>query len=82
MPEPSVTNWLMPLLAIPTFAILVQRRSIEEETLVACFGEEYQQYAQRTVVFSPDLGDIINSSTGCDHGGELWTNHQPSKFKD
>jgi hypothetical protein len=72
----------MPLLAIPTFAIQVQRRSIEEETLVACFGEEYQQYAQRTVVFSPDLGDIINSSTGCDHGGELWTNHQPSKFKD
>jgi protein-S-isoprenylcysteine O-methyltransferase Ste14 len=45
----------MPLLAIPTFAILVQRRSIEEETLVACFGEEYQQYAQRTGRFLPRL---------------------------
>ena len=48
--------WLIPLLAIPTMAILVQRTSIEEKTLQNRFGEEYIQYSERTGRFFPRLG--------------------------
>ena len=48
--------WLIPLLAIPTMAILVQRTSIEENTLQERFGEEYTQYSERTGRFFPRLG--------------------------
>lgn len=47
--------WLIPLLAIPTMAILVQRTSIEEESLQERFGEEYSQYSARTGRFFPRL---------------------------
>ncbi len=48
--------WLIPLLAIPTFAILIRRISIEEQALQERFGEEYVLYAARTGRFFPHLG--------------------------
>lgn len=48
--------WIIPLLGIPAFAILIKRTSIEEESLNARFGEDYQQYTQRTGRFLPRLG--------------------------
>lgn len=48
--------WLIPLLAIPTMAILVQRTSIEEKTLQNRFGEQYIQYSERTGRFFPRFG--------------------------
>jgi protein-S-isoprenylcysteine O-methyltransferase Ste14 len=48
--------WLIPLLAIPTMAILVQRTSIEENTLQERFGDEYTQYSERTGRFFPRFG--------------------------
>lgn len=48
--------WIIPLLGIPAFAILIKRTSVEEESLSARFGKEYQQYTQRTGRFLPRLG--------------------------
>jgi protein-S-isoprenylcysteine O-methyltransferase Ste14 len=48
--------WLIPLLAIPTMAILVQRTSIEEKALQDRFGKEYSHYSARTGRFFPRLG--------------------------
>jgi protein-S-isoprenylcysteine O-methyltransferase len=47
--------WLIPLLVVPTFAILLQRTTIEEKALQERFGEEYTQYSQRTGRFFPRL---------------------------
>lgn len=49
-------NWLILLLAIPTFTLLVQRTSIEEQALQERFGEEYDRYSARTGRFFPRLG--------------------------
>jgi protein-S-isoprenylcysteine O-methyltransferase Ste14 len=48
--------WLIPIMAIPTFAILIQRTSIEERVLQERFGEEYRSYSERTGRFFPRLG--------------------------
>ncbi len=48
--------WLIPLLAIPTSVILIQRTSIEEQILHLRFGDEYQSYSGRTGRFSPRIG--------------------------
>ena len=48
--------WLIPLLAIPTSVILIQRTSIEEQILHARFGDEYQRYSGRTGRFFPRIG--------------------------
>ena len=48
--------WIIPVLGIPAFAILIKRTSIEEDSLHARFGEEYQQYTQQTGRFLPRLG--------------------------
>jgi protein-S-isoprenylcysteine O-methyltransferase Ste14 len=48
--------WLIPLLAVPTMAILVQRTSIEEKALQERFGEEYNLYSGRTGRFFPRFG--------------------------
>jgi protein-S-isoprenylcysteine O-methyltransferase Ste14 len=48
--------WLIPLLAIPTFAILIQRTSIEERALQERFGDEYLRYSKRTGRFFPRFG--------------------------
>jgi protein-S-isoprenylcysteine O-methyltransferase Ste14 len=40
--------WLIPLLAIPTSVILIQRTSIEEQILRSRFDDEYQRYSGRT----------------------------------
>ena len=48
--------WLIPLLAIPIMAILLQRTSIEENTLQERFGDEYTQYSERTGRFFPRFG--------------------------
>ena len=48
--------WLIPLLAIPTFAILIQRTSIEERALQERFGDEYLRYSERTGRFFPRFG--------------------------
>ncbi|UCF28664.1 MAG: isoprenylcysteine carboxylmethyltransferase family protein [Chloroflexota bacterium] len=47
--------WLIPLLAVPTFAILLQRTTIEEKALQERFGEEYTLYSKRTGRFFPRL---------------------------
>jgi protein-S-isoprenylcysteine O-methyltransferase Ste14 len=47
--------WLIPLLAIPTMAILMQRTSIEEKSLQDRFGEEYTQYSESTGRFFPRI---------------------------
>ena len=49
-------NWLILLLVIPTFTILVQRTSIEEQALQERFGKEYLRYSARTGRFFPRLG--------------------------
>ena len=48
--------WIIPLLAFPTMAILVQRTSIEEKALQDRFGEEYTQYSEKTGRFFPRFG--------------------------
>lgn len=48
--------WLIPLLAIPTSVILIQRTSIEEQVLHSRFGDEYQRYSGRTGRFLPRTG--------------------------
>jgi protein-S-isoprenylcysteine O-methyltransferase Ste14 len=48
--------WLIPLLAIPTIAILIQRTSIEERALQERFGDEYLRYSKRTGRFFPRFG--------------------------
>jgi protein-S-isoprenylcysteine O-methyltransferase Ste14 len=40
--------WLIPLFAIPTSVILIQRTSIEEQILRSRFDDEYQRYSGRT----------------------------------
>lgn len=48
--------WLIPLLAIPTFTILIQRTSIEERALQERFGDKYLRYSERTGRFFPRFG--------------------------
>jgi protein-S-isoprenylcysteine O-methyltransferase Ste14 len=48
-------TWLIPLLGIPTFAILIHRTDIEETKLLDRFGEQYQRYTERTGRFIPRL---------------------------
>lgn len=48
--------WIIPVLGIPAFAILIKRTSLEEESLHARFGEEYQQYSRQTGRFLPRFG--------------------------
>lgn len=48
--------WLIPLLAIPTFVVLIQRTSIEERALQERFGDEYLRYSERTGRFFPRFG--------------------------
>lgn len=48
--------WIIPVLGIPAFAILIKRTSLEEESLYARFGEEYQQYSRQTGRFLPRFG--------------------------
>ena len=50
------TIWLIPLLAIPTFAILMRRTSIEEQALLERFGDEYRLYLEKTESFFPNIG--------------------------
>lgn len=49
-------TWLIPILGIPTFAILIHRTGIEERTLQERFGDEYQRYTEQTGRFFPRLG--------------------------
>ena len=48
--------WLIPLLAIPTSVILIQRTSIEEQVLHSRFGDEYQRYFGRRGRYFPCIG--------------------------
>jgi protein-S-isoprenylcysteine O-methyltransferase Ste14 len=50
------TIWLVPLIAIPTFAILMKRTSIEEHALQERFGDEYRCYSESTGRFFPHIG--------------------------
>ena len=49
-------TWLIPLLGIPTYAILMHRTGIEEDMLQQRFGEQYQRYTERTGRFFPRFG--------------------------
>lgn len=49
-------TWLIPLLGIPTFAILIQRTGIEERELRERFGDQYLSYSERTGRFFPRMG--------------------------
>lgn len=49
-------SWFIPLIGIPTYAILIYRTGIEEEMLTERFGEKYTQYIERTGRFFPRLG--------------------------
>jgi len=49
-------TWIIPLLGIPTYAILVQRTGVEEKTLHDRFGDRYQRYADQTGRFFPRFG--------------------------
>jgi protein-S-isoprenylcysteine O-methyltransferase Ste14 len=46
-------SWLIPLLGIPSYAILIHRTGIEEKKLQDRFGEQYQLYSERTGRFLP-----------------------------
>ena len=48
--------WLIPVLGIPTYAILVHRTHMEEIMLQERFGEQYQRYSEQTGRFFPRLG--------------------------
>ena len=48
--------WLIPLLAIPTSFILIQRTSIEDQVLHSRFGDEYKRYSGRMGRFLPRIG--------------------------
>ena len=48
-------NWFLVLTAMATFGLLVLRTRIEEEKLVARFGDSYRQYVARTGRFLPRL---------------------------
>jgi len=49
-------TWIIPLLGIPTYAILVQRTGVEEKMLHDRFGERYQHYTEQTGRFLPRFG--------------------------
>ena len=49
-------TWLIPLLGIPTYAILIHRTRVEEIALQERFGDEYHLYTERTGRFFPRLG--------------------------
>jgi protein-S-isoprenylcysteine O-methyltransferase Ste14 len=51
-----IGSWFIPLIGIPTYAFLVNRTVIEEQMLHERFGEQYQQYTERTGRFFPRLG--------------------------
>lgn len=51
-----IGSWFIPLIGIPTYAFLVNRTAIEEQNLHERFGEQYQQYTERTGRFFPRLG--------------------------
>ena len=48
-----IGTWIIPLLGIPTYAILVHRTGVEEKKLHDRFGEQYQRYAEQTGRFLP-----------------------------
>ena len=50
-----IGSWFIPLLGIPTYAILVRRTGIEEEMLHHRFGNKYRIYSERTGRFFPRL---------------------------
>lgn len=49
-------NWFLSLTGIALFTLLVLRTRIEEENLVARFGDGYRTYMERTGRFLPRLG--------------------------
>ena len=48
-------NWFFPATGLMLFVLLVVRTRIEEENLVARFGESYQRYMERTGRFLPRI---------------------------
>jgi protein-S-isoprenylcysteine O-methyltransferase Ste14 len=48
-------NWFFPATGLMLFALLVVRTRIEEENLVARFGESYRRYMERTGRFLPRI---------------------------
>ena len=51
-----IDSWFIPLIGITTYAFLVHRTGIEEKMLHERFGEQYQQYTERTGRFFPRFG--------------------------
>src|SRR5262245_52546174 len=52
----ATANWFLLLTGCIALTLIVLRTSIEEEKLLARFGEEYRQYRERTGRFFPKLG--------------------------
>jgi protein-S-isoprenylcysteine O-methyltransferase Ste14 len=50
-----LSNWLIPLLGIITFALIVIRLPREEQNLINHFGESYRSYMKSTPRFFPKL---------------------------
>lgn len=50
-----LSNWLIPLLGIITFALIVIRLPKEEQNLISHFGEAYRKYMKSTPRFFPRL---------------------------
>lgn len=51
----AIGTWLLPLAATIMFAILARRTRIEEEYLIARFGDQYRTYMTRVGRFFPHL---------------------------
>lgn len=52
----ATANWFILLAGILALGLIVLRTPIEEEKLLARFGDEYRQYRERTGRFFPKLG--------------------------
>jgi protein-S-isoprenylcysteine O-methyltransferase Ste14 len=60
-------NWFLLLTGVVTFCLLIVRTRIEEENLVARFGDSYRRYMAQTGRFLPRIGARRRpTSTGAD----------------
>ena len=57
-----IASWIMAAMLVGGFTAVFFRTRIEEENLIARFGDDYRSYMKRTGRFFPRLGGVASSS--------------------